>query len=410
MNKSKIAYIAFDTVPAPKGAAIHIAAFSVALGAAFGDVQLVTVSPTAASIDYYEIYPQVMQTALPAIGDNLIQRILYFRRVLKSWLQRQRFEVIHIRSIYEGFAIALNKQQYCDRLIFEVNGLPSIELKYRYPDVADDQELLHKLQSQEQICLEAADLIITPSNVTNEYLQARGIPATKIRVIPNGVDLNVFTYNLNSANFHHSSWRDGNFPSPKRKLRILYFGTLSSWQGVNLAIEALALVSRDLPACLTVIGQARDYQVKKLNQLALKLGVTDELTILEPMSQTQLVEHIHASDIILAPLTPNDRNLIQGCCPLKILEGMATGKPVIASDLPVVRELGEDGRHFLLVKSGSAKAIRDAVLQLQNNPELATQIAVNARQRIEECYTWQRAGEALIAAYAELGIKRSIKV
>lgn len=400
MNQPKIAYISFDTVPAPKGAAIHITAFSLALAAAFGDIQLVTVSPTAESRDFFELYPQVMQTTIPALGDNLIERILHFRRLLWSWLQNRRFEVVHIRSIYEGLVIALNKQQYCDRLIFEVNGLPSIELKYRYPAVADDRELLHKLHTQEQICLEAADLIVTPSGITGEYLQSRGIPADKIRVIPNGVDLDVFTDYLDN------SYRP---PQPEMS-QMLYFGTLSPWQGVNLAVEALGLINRDFPACLTVIGQAKDYQINALKHLARKLEVADKLIILEPMSQTQLVEHIHASDVILAPLTPNDRNLVQGCCPLKVLEGMASGIPVIASDLPVVRELGGDGVDFLLVKSGSGKAIKDAVLQLRGDRELSTQLAANARRRIEEHYTWKLASEALTAAYSELGSKRLMTV
>ncbi|BAY88159.1 MULTISPECIES: glycosyltransferase family 4 protein [unclassified Tolypothrix] len=396
MTESKIAYITFDTVPAPKGAAIHIAAFSIALATAFEQVQLITVSPTATGIDYQEIYPQVRQTTLPAIGETLIHRVLYFRQLLKAWLKGKRFEVIQIRSIYEGFPIARNKQKYCDRLIFEVNGLPSIELKYRYPAVAEDRELLHKLHSQEQICLEAADLIVTPSSITSAYLQNRGISRDKIRVIPNGVDLKIFTND------------QGQRTNDKRQ--IIYFGTLSPWQGVNQAVEALSLINRDFPANLKVIGQARNYQLKALKQLALKLGVADKLTILEPMPQTQLVANIHNCDVILAPLMPSDRNLIQGCCPLKILEGMATGIPVIASDLPVVRELGEDGVHFLLVKPGSAKSIKDAVFSLKNQPELATKLAINARQRIEEYYTWQIAGEALINAYTELGINRTIKV
>lgn len=400
MNQPKIAYISFDTVPAPKGAAIHITAFSLGLAAAFGDIQLVTVSPTAESRDFLELYPQVMQTIVPALGDNLIERILHFRHLLWVWLQGRRFEAVHIRSIYEGLVIALNKQQYCDRLIFEVNGLPSIELKYRYPTVADDRELLHKLHTQEQICLEAADLIITPSGITAEYLQRRGIPADKIRVIPNGVDLNIFTDCL-----------DNSYRPPQPEMwQMLYFGTLSPWQGVNLAVEALGLINRDFPACLTVIGQARDYQIKALKHLARKLEVADKLIILEPTTQTQLVEYIHASDVILAPLTPNDRNLVQGCCPLKVLEGMASGVPVIASDLPVVRELGADGVAFLLVKSGSAKAIKDAVLQLRGDRELSTQLAANARRRIEEHYTWKLASEALTAAYSELGIKRLMTV
>jgi glycosyltransferase involved in cell wall biosynthesis len=399
MNQQNLAYISFDTVPAPKGAAVHITAFSKALAAAFGGINLVTVSPTANCLNGEEIYPQVIQTTLPALGDNLIKRILYFRHCLRQWLQDKQFEAVHIRSIYEGFVIALNKQQYCKKLIFEVNGLPSIELKYRYPDVADDRELLHKLRSQEQICLAAADLIVTPSDVTSQYLQSRGVPANKIKIIPNGVDLDVFTYCPKIVNYNSEA-----------DIQMLYFGTLSPWQGVNLAIEALGLLNRDIPGYLTVIGQARNDQTKILKQLAVKLGVSDKIKILEPISQQKLVQYIHAADMILAPLTPSDRNLIQGCCPLKILEGMATGTPVIASDLPVIRELGETGVHFLLVKPGSAKAIKDAALQLNNEKELANQIAANARKRIEKYYTWNHAGEALIAAYTELGIKRSIKV
>ncbi|MEA5515507.1 glycosyltransferase family 4 protein [Nodularia sp. UHCC 0506] len=403
MNKQQIAYISFDIVPAPKGAAIHIAAFSQALAAAFGDIALVTVSPTAEAIDNEQIFLQVQQTMLPAVGRNLISRVLYFQNNLRVWLQNRQFTAIHIRSIYEGFVIAFNKKQYCEKLIFEVNGLPSIELKYRYPGVAEDRELLHKLHTQEQICLTVADLIITLSHVTAAYLQNRDIPANKIKVIPNGVDFDVFTY-------HHSG---GILPATIKRpavIQIIYFGTLAPWQGVNLAIEALELVNKDVPADLTIIGQARENQIKKLKQLALKLGMADKLTILEPTSQTQLIEHIHAADIILAPLMPSDRNLVQGCCPLKILEGMATGVPIIASDLPVVRELGENKVHFLLVKPGSAKAIKDAVLQLHNDPKLATNLAKNARQRIEEKYSWKLAGATLTTAYTQLGIKRLSKI
>jgi glycosyltransferase involved in cell wall biosynthesis len=87
---------------------------------------------------------------------------------------------------------------------------------------------------------------------------------------------------------------------------------------------------------------------------------------------------------------------------------MATGTPVIASDLPVVREFGIDGEHFLLVKPGSAKAIKDAIIRLKNEPELGTKLAAAARDKIENNYTWQHAGLALVKAYQELGIKRSI--
>lgn len=390
MNFPKVAYLSFDIVPAPKGAAIHIAAFTQALAAEFGQIELLTVSPTLQVIEAHEIWKDVMQTELPAVGKTLIDRVLYFRIFLKNWLKNRWFDVIHIRSIYEGFPIALNKQQFCQYLIFEVNGLPSIELKYRYPAVAQDRELLHKLIAQEQVCLEAADLIVTPSRVTQLYLQNRGISAKKIQVIPNGVDLEIFQVSPKLS----LQLRESNHP-----LKIVYFGTFSAWQGINLAVEALELINQEIPAELTIVGHSRPQQIQDLKKFANKLNISHQLIILDAVSQSQLVELIHSSDVILAPLTPNDRNLVQGCCPLKILEGMATGIPVISSDLPAVRELGENEVHFLLVKPGSAKAIQEAIMRIKNEPNLAITLAKNARIQIKTSYTWQQSATALIQAY-----------
>jgi glycosyltransferase involved in cell wall biosynthesis len=393
-NTSQVAYISFDIVPSPKGAATHILAFVQALAKSYKQVELITVSPNIDRVDTNQIHPNINHVMLPALGKTLIHRVLYFRQKLFHYLQNQKFEFIHIRSIYEGLPIAINKKRYCNYLIFEVNGLPSIELKYRYPQIIDDRELLHKLISQEKICLEAADLIITPSYVTKDYLKTRGVAEEKIKVISNGVDLDIFRFT--------------NCQASNEFLHLLYFGTLSSWQGVNLAVEALALINRDIPTKLTIIGQGKEYQIQALKQLATKLEVADNLNILDPLSQIDLVKYIHTANIILAPLTPNDRNLNQGCCPLKILEGMATGIPIIASDLPVVQELGCNDEHFLLVKPNSPKSIKDAILKLYQNPELANYIVINARRQIEQYYTWEKAGETLTTSYQELANKRFI--
>src|SRR5947209_7291245 len=85
-------------------------------------------------------------------------------------------------------AFARRKGAFCDRFVFEVNGLPSVEWKYHYPAVADDRELLRKLRAMEDACLAAADLVVTVSRVTADYLSGRGVDPGRIRVIPNGVD------------------------------------------------------------------------------------------------------------------------------------------------------------------------------------------------------------------------------
>ena len=387
-----IAYVSFDVVPSHKGAAVHIESFVRSLAKAYGHIELVTVAAnpqTATTVTW----PGVTHTVLPAVGRTLIDRVMHFRQHLRRWLSGRRFDIVQVRSIFEGLPVIQSGSGRS--LIFEVNGLPSIELKYRYPKVAEDVELMDKLVRQEQLCLEAADRIVTPSFVTRSHLVSRDIPAHRIEVIPNGVDLSVHRYclprsadNLNGVNLE--------------TLNLLYFGTLSAWQGVDLAIDALALYRRDFDAQLTIVGPARGKQVARLEKLARKLDVEAAIAILEARPQAELNALMHQADVIVAPLKANDRNLVQGCCPLKVLEGMASGTPVITSDLPVVTDLGEPERHFLAVRPSSSKAIKDAMLRLRADAVLRKRLSAAGRSHIENSYTWHQAQAKLLNIYDSL--------
>ncbi|MEM6452729.1 MAG: glycosyltransferase family 4 protein [Cyanobacteria bacterium P01_D01_bin.105] len=381
-----IAYLSFDVVPSHKGAAVHIESFVRSLARTHGDVALVTVA-TAASSQPAVNWPGVHHTVLPAAGKTLIDRVIHFRKHLQRWLQGKRFEIIQVRSIFEGMIVARQKQQFCNRLIFEVNGLPSIELKYRYPRVAEDLELMNKLLTQERICLEAADVIITPSYVTQTHLMQRGVSPERIQVIPNGVDLSVFNHQTPTTQ------------TPIETMNMLYFGTLSAWQGVDLAIDALSLYRRDFKAALTIVGPAKGKQMATLEKLSRKLNVTNFVEILPARPQSALIELMHKADVIVAPLKANDRNLVQGCCPLKVIEGMASGTPVVTTNLPVVTDLGDSERHFLAVRPGSAKAIKDGMLRLRTDARLRRMLSEQGRQQVEQKYDWAIAHRALLKIY-----------
>ena len=443
MTCERIVSTSFDLFPSPKGASIHIAAFCQGLRDAFGNVTLVTPqttfsSPTPAA-NGWVTRPEALRRAcelatpfddsgratqpdsrsqavtlalpciqrrtleagwdhvtIPALGDNLMQRVVSFRRHAESWWRNRRATVIHFRSIFEGYPLACAKHARCDKLVYEVNGFPSIELKYHYPSVADDAELLTKLQAQEQRCLEAADLIVTVSQTTASLLIQRGVEPHRLRVIPNGVDPSLFT------------WQPPR-PWEGRPITLLYSGTFSAWQGVDLAIEALAQFRRDAPARLVLIGSANPRQRRAIEKLCQRHDVVDQVDILPPTTQPELVRRHHEADVILAPLRPTERNMLQGCCPLKVIEAMASGTPLIASDLPVVRELAEPDRDALLVRPGSAKAIKDALLRLRDQPQLGPQLSAAARTTVERRLTWRRAQEELVAAYREvLGLKVAV--
>lgn len=382
-----IVYASFDPFPAPKGAAVHIARAAAALTRVASGVTLVTLPPVPGWEERARP-PACEHVALAAPGRTLIDRVLAFRRALLRWWGDRRVDVLHVRSIHEAYPL-VRRGDACARLVYEVNGLPSIELKYHYPDVADDRDLLAKLVAQEDAVLRAADLVVTPSPVTAAHLRGRGVPAARLRVVPNGVDPEAWC------------WAPPR-PAGDRPLELLYAGTLTGWQGVDLAIEALALYRRDRPAALTLVGPGRRRQRERLLDLARRLGVREHVRLLPPAAGPELVRLHHAADVALAPLRPNDRNLRQGCCPLKVLEAMASGTPLVASDLPAVRALARPDEEALLVRPGSAKAIKDALLRLADEPDLAQRVSGAARARVEAELTWDRSDDLLLAAYREV--------
>ena len=391
--------IAFDVLPAAKGAAIHVGAFARALGTAFGDVRLITVAdPLGTQV---RDWAGVQHLPVAVHGANVIERALSFRTgvatTLAALADTREPHIYHVRSIFEGYPLVRRPSRPGRRLVFEVNGLPSIELKYHYPQVAGEREFLSKVRAQEQALIKAADLLITPSTVTAAHLHARGAATQRICVIENGVDLARFPFQAPSA------------PPAGRPLELLYAGTASAWQGIEVAMQALRLLNRELPTRLTVVGPSRRARSTELRRRARQLGLGADFRMLPAVDQNALAVLHHQSDVVLAPLLANDRNQLQGCCPLKVIEAMACGTPLVGSDLPVVATLARDGQEALLVRPNSAKAIKDAVLRLHHDRALAARLAYAARDRVRAHYTWTHAGSKLVQAYQGLLAAPSVR-
>ncbi len=341
-------------------------------------MDLVTVGAAGGPV---ERWPGVRQWELPALGASLIERVLCFRGFLTSWLAAREFETIHFRSIFEGLPIL--KGHKGAALVFEVNGLPSIELKYRYPGSEDDRELMRKIEAQERACVAAADRIVTPSRVTREFLVGRrGAVEERVVVIPNGVD---------TESFRPRERPDGPWT-------LLYFGTLAAWQGVDVAVRAVARAGE---VHFKLRGTGSRAQADAVRRLAEKLGVASRVAVGSSVSQQALADELAACHAVVAPLPWNDRNALQGCCPFKILEGMAAGRPVIASDLPVVREIGEHEEHLLLCKASSVDSLVEGIVRLRADPELARKLGTHGRGLVERRYTWETAVNALSGVYRE---------
>lgn len=396
-NRPAVLFAAFDAVPAPKGASVHILE-SVRALARFAEVDLITLpgtiatgSETASGAECPGVPPGVRHYPVVRPEENFLQRAVAFGDSVAERLVVHDYQVVHVRSIWEGTPARLLQPQRGYRLVYEVNGLPSIELRAHYSGLTGNRELLFRLRSQERALLHAASLVITQSQTTRRLLLTLGAPAARLRVIPNGVDADRFDVGTAPAN------------DPPT---LLYLGTLAPWQGLEFLVAALRLLAPEREFRARLVGSGRKEWRKSLEREIRRTGLDGRVELLPSVVPAEVPALLAAADICLAPLAVTERNVRQGCCPLKILEYMAAGRPIVAPRLPVVRELLTEGETALLYKPDRPRRLAEALTCLLDDPALRARLGAAARQEVCARLTWEHHHQALIHAYDGMLEKR----
>ena len=383
----RVLYTAFDIVPSPKGASTHILHFLRGLVNGQFDVHLLT--PNDGLLPPEDTIEGARLTRIAQdLTQNFLARATHFgRSVLTHLTLNPNYDVVHFRNIWDGLFIAQNKKRFGYKTLFEVNGLPSIELKYHYPGL--DSGLLAKIKEQEIATLYLSDAIICPSNVTRDYIASLGLSRSRVTVIPNGVSPSDFSATPLSS-------RGGRAPT------LLYIGTLADWQGLEVVIKALPKILEKQSVQLRIVGRGRSRQRKFLSKQIRKLGVEGNVLVEAARPHHEIPALIAESDICLAPLGLNDRNVTQGACPIKVLEYMASARPLIASNMPIVRELVREDVDALLFSPSDPEDLARQVLALLNDFELSQRLAASASERALTKFTWHEAQKKLLKVYEKL--------
>lgn len=209
------------------------------------------------------------------------------------------------------------------------------------------------------------------SQSTRDDLVSRGIPADRITVIYNGVDVESLT------------------PDPNVRSEIplfSYLGRLKRYKRVDLVVKAFALLdARD--ARLEIAGKGDDRD--RLEKLVTRLNIEDRVRFLGYISEVEKRELLRRSwATVLA--SPKEGWGISN------LESAACGTPVIAADSPGIRESVIDGDTGFLVAGSDIGAYAAAMRGLLDSPELVTTLGANAR-RFAETFTWERAAAETLA-------------
>lgn len=385
----RVAYAAFEPFPNAKGSGTRMSRLLEALVGAGADVTLFTLPGRHVTLPLGQ---RLRHVPIQLVESNFLRRGEAFRDRLARELFALGPDVVHYRGLFEAQAAAAyaqHSQPAADRSVrrvFEVNGLFSVELDYHYPRVAEALDFQRKLRAFEARALAEADLLLTQSDTTRGFLLGRAPEvAARCVVVPNAAE--------------PSDYPELGPPSSVGTPRMLYAGTLAPWQGVFELLMAVRRVVRQTPVSLTLAGPMRQSWQKQLERVVRKLGITGNVRVLGPVGRAALARHISESDICVAPLRRDERNLRQGCSPLKLFEYMAAARPIVSTDLPCVREIVEHERSALLATSARPSALAEPIQRLLENPELAHELGQAARARVLAGATWAHRHRALLEAY-----------
>lgn len=201
-------------------------------------------------------------------------------------------------------------------------------------------------------------------------------------VIYNGVDIHKFTPATGSIRRTLDIDDD--------KFLLVFAGRLVGWKGLYYVLKALALL-QDERVRFLIVGNGEE--LTKLQAQAQALGVDKQVIFHEPVAHSALPAFYRSGDAGIFPSTGDE------AFGITIAEAMACGLPVIGSYIGGIPEvIGNEGSAGLLVSPGHPEAIADAIRKLMEDGEHRRTMGHNARQRIENLYTWHHSAQRLLSA------------
>ncbi len=181
---------------------------------------------------------------------------------------------------------------------------------------------------------------------------------------------------------------------------VLTGGRLVHKKGIDVAIDAFATaaVREAGPARLVVFGYG-DLQADLAAQ-ATRRGLTDRVLFAGRIERDRMATLFGAADLFLLPSVHDHAGNVDGL-PNTLLEAMASGVPIVASDVVGVPTVIDDGVHGLLMPERDADALGAAIATLLRDPARATTLGHAARARVERELTWPQIARRYLAVYRE---------
>jgi glycosyltransferase involved in cell wall biosynthesis len=249
---------------------------------------------------------------------------------------------------------------------------------------------LHARRIQLHMLKHVEHIVVTNSYIAKEFL-AHGFTHERVHILPNAVSLDIFQIEVAKEDARERLGLSLQIPNHSNKKIVLYTGSFKAMgeqKGVDEIIRAMEGLGDDV-VFIAVGGSQED--IEHYGQMAKHHQVSERVFLLPRCGKENLALFQQAADVLMV-LFPKRVHFVYYLSPLKTFEYMASGRPIIASDLPSIREILDDTSAYF-VTPGDTAELQQTITHVLTHAEEAKEKAEHARVKSEQ-FTWKnRAGK-----------------
>ncbi|WP_345557050.1 glycosyltransferase family 4 protein [Streptomonospora halophila] len=308
--------------------------------------------------------------------------------------RRLRPGVLHAASNHGNARLALELGRRLSLpVVYEVRGFLEESWLSRDPSRSTEDAFYTAERARETACMQEADLVVTLGETMRAEITGRGVDPAKVIVVPNAVDEAFLEPLPDGAGLRRElgAGEDG-----------FVVGTTTScygYEGLDTLIDAVAeLRRRGVAAHALIVGDGPELGALRERAAAAGLGAAAHFPGRVPADEVR--RHHAALDVFAVPR--RDERVSRMVTPLKPVEAMAGGLPVVASDLEALREIVDPGATGELVRPQDPGELADCLEKLAADPGTRADYGRAARARVGRDRTWEAAAHRYIEAYASL--------